>query len=136
MSSLSADQYKGSDKAGSLVFEHDGDGGGNGVCFRDQTDRDAAEGGNRHVQRHADAAYGPPQHHALAVQVDDAEAFVGRVIGGLETHRQREGVEPQHAARPGSDPADFHLTPRKTSAPPRLLPPGCRDNARARSQSA
>ena len=51
---------------------------------------------------------------------------VGRFVGGLETHRQGEGVEPRRGphricamgdpgmARPGSKTAGFHLTPRKT----------------------
>jgi hypothetical protein len=47
------------------------------------------------------------------MEIDDAPVLVGRVIGGFETHGQRERVEPQRAARPGSDPAGFHLTPRK-----------------------
>ena len=52
------------------------------------------------------------KHHALAVQIDDAQALVGRLVGGSKTHGQRERVEPLHAARPGSDPAGFHSTPR------------------------
>jgi hypothetical protein len=47
------------------------------------------------------------------MKIDDAPVRVGRVVGGFETHGQREWVEPQRAARPGSDPAGFHLTPRK-----------------------
>jgi hypothetical protein len=50
----------------------------------------------------------------FAVKIDDTPAFVGRLIGGLKAHRQRERVEPpRYAARPGSDPADFHFDASK-----------------------
>ena len=65
----------------------------------------------------------PPQHHPLAKEIDNAPAPVGRFVGGFETHGQGEGVEPHAAARPGSEPADFHLTPRKLSAPAGLFRP-------------
>ena len=134
MSSVSGEENSGSDRAGSPCSSTTAI---RSACagFADQADRDAAKGGDRHVQRHAHAAHRTAQHHAFAVQIDDAQTFVGGLVGGFETHGQREGVEPQRAARPGSDPADFHLTPRKLSSPG-LLPPGCRDNARVRSQSA
>jgi hypothetical protein len=53
-----------------------------------QPDRDAAIGGDRQVDGHPHAAHRAPQHHALAVQIDDAQMLVGRLVGGRETHRQ------------------------------------------------
>ena len=91
--------------------------------FAGEPDGDAAEGRERQIERHAHAAHGPPQHHPLAEEIDDAPAPVGRFVGGFETHGQGEGVEPHAAARPGSEPADFHLTPRKLSAPAGLFRP-------------
>ena len=54
--------------------------------FAEQPDRDAAIGGYRHVQCHPHAAHRTPQHHALAVQIDDAQTFVGGFVGGFESH--------------------------------------------------
>ena len=103
------------------VLEHDGDDGRHGSAgFANEPDGDAAKGRDRHIQRHAHAAHRPPQHHALAVQIDNAPALIGRFVGGFKTHGQGEGVEPRAAARPGSEPAGFHLTPRNFR-----LPPGC-----------
>ena len=114
------------------VLEHDGNGGRRLVRFPGEADGDAAERGERQIQRHAHAAHRAAHHDALAMQIDDAQALVGRFVRGFETHGQGERVEPQWgphracamgypgAARPGSDPAGFHLTPRITR-----LPPGC-----------
>ena len=113
MSSLLLEENSGSDSAGIAVLEHDGDRGRRRVRRSGQADGNAAEGGDRQIQRHAHAADAATHHDALAMQIDDAPALVGRFIGGFETHGQRERVEPQCAARPGSDPAGFHLTPRK-----------------------
>ena len=110
-------------QSGIRVFEHDRDAGRPrigialigcaGIGYAGKPDGDAAEGGHRHVQRHAHAAHRAPQHHAFAVQIDDAAAPVGRSIGGLEAHGQKERVEPQCAARPAASLPGFHLTPRK-----------------------
>ncbi len=102
-----------------------------GACSasaKSRPDGDAAECRDRQIQRHAHAAHRAAQHHALAMQVDDAQALVGRFVGGGKAHGQGEGVEPHGgahrvcamglsptlAARPGSEPAGFHSTPRKT----------------------
>ena len=68
------------------VFEHDRDFGGRLFGFTEETDRDAAKRRDRHVECHADAAHRAAQHHALAMQVDDAPLMVGRRVGRLETH--------------------------------------------------
>jgi hypothetical protein len=87
-----------------------------------QPDDDTAESRDRQIKRHAHAANAAADHDAFAVKIHNPPALVGRFIGGLKAHRQRERVEPRCAARPGSDPAGFHLTPRKT----RPLPGCCR----------
>ena len=113
MSSLSLEENSGSDSAGSPCSSTTAMALGVSSALpvrRMATPRNAATG---KFKRHAHAAHGAAQHHTLAMQVDDAQLLVGRLVGGLETHRQREGVEPQRAARPGSNPAGFHLTPRK-----------------------
>ena len=85
-------------------------------CFGDQPDCDAAESGDRHVHRHAHAAHGTAHHDTFAMQIDDAPPFVRRLVGGLETDGQNEGVEPRYARpRPGRQPAGFHLTPRNSA---------------------
>jgi hypothetical protein len=87
-----------------------------------QPDGDTAESRDRQIERHAHAADAAANHDAFPEQIDYSPAFIGRFIGRFKTHRQREGVEPHRAARPGSCPAGFHLTPRKT----RPLPGCCR----------
>ena len=96
-----------------VMFEHDVDRGRRLVRVAIEADGDATERGDRQIQRHAHAADRTANDDTLTVKIDDAPALAGRFIGRFETHRQREGVEPRSAARPGSDPADFHLTPRK-----------------------
>ena len=85
-----------------------------------EADGDAAESGEWQIQCHAHTAHTPVQHHALAMKVDDAQMLVGGRVSDCETHGQGERVEPRCAARPGSEPAGFHLTPRKLK-----LPAGC-----------
>ena len=51
------------------------------------------------------------QHYALAMKINDAQMLVGGRVSDCETHGQGERVEPRRAARPGSEPAGFHLTP-------------------------
>ena len=79
----------------------------------DEPQGDAQERRHRHVDRHADAANGAVQHHALAGQFDMAHALVGAGIGRGEMQGQGERVEPRHAARPdGEGPAERCLTPQ------------------------
>jgi hypothetical protein len=118
------------------VLEHDGNGRRIFVRFVGEADGDAAERGERQIQCHAHTADTPVQHYALAMKINDTQMLVSGRVSDCETHGQGERVEPRRAARPGSEPAGFHLTPSKTEAPPRLWPPGCRQNARSRSQSA
>jgi hypothetical protein len=107
----------------------------------EETDRDAAKRGDRQIERHAHAVDRATQHHALAMQIDDAQPLVSGFVDGFETHRQSEWVEPEReprraralglpdAAQPGSGPAGLHLTPQKCRTPPGLLSPGCRHRA-------
>jgi hypothetical protein len=94
------------------MLEYDRD-SGRRARLSHEANSDAAEGSDRQIKRHAHAADGTAHDDTLAMKIDDAPVLVGRVVGGFETHGQREWVEPQRAARPGSDPAGFHLTPRK-----------------------
>ena len=87
------------------MLEHDGDGARRFAGFAAQADGDAAEGRDRHVERHAHAAHRAAQHHALAMQVDDAQPLVGRFVGGGKPHGQREGVEPRRGLPARPDPA-------------------------------
>ena len=101
------------------MFEHDRDGARSLARGRLHADRHAAIGGDRHVDRHLDAAQRAPQHHALAVQLDDAHALVGSLVAGRETDREGKGVEPLDAARPGRrEPANGCLTPQILHSPP------------------
>jgi hypothetical protein len=88
-------------------------------------DGDAAIGGNRQIHRHPHARERAAQHHPFAMQIDNAQAIVRRVVGSFKTRWQRERVEPPRArsractlrpgaARPGSGSAGFHLTPRNS----------------------
>ena len=71
------------------------------------------------LQRHAHAANGTMQHHALAIELDLAHEAVGTGVMRLEADGQREGVEPQRTARPsGIDPACCCLTPHVFVSPP------------------
>ena len=133
MSSLALEENSGSDSAGSPCSSTTAIAVGGAFALpirRMATPRNAATG---KFKRHAHAAHGAAHHDALAMQIDDAPAFVGRLVGGFETHGQGEGVEPRTAARPGSDPAGFHLTPRNSSSPRTVAARLCRENARARS---
>ena len=109
------EENSGSDSAGSPCSSTTSIAVGGSSVFRVQPDGDAAESRDRQIQRHAHAADRAAHHDAFAMKIDDAPALVGRFIGGLEAHGQeRKGRAADRAARPGSDPAGFHLTPRKT----------------------
>ena len=120
MSSLVLEENSGSDSAGSPCSSTTAMAVGGLVDRAGEADGNTAECCDRQIQRHAHAADATAYNDALTMQIDDAPALIGRFICGFKTHGQREGVEPQRAARPGSEPAGFHLTPRKTR-----LPPGC-----------
>jgi len=102
------------------VLEHDRDRCRLLVSPCGKADGDAAEGGERQIERHAHTAHRAVQDNALAMQIDDTPMFVGFRIRGFETHWQGERVEPRCAARPGSEPAGFHFDASKLK-----LPAGC-----------
>jgi hypothetical protein len=69
------------------VFERDRDKRrrlGRGI----QPDGDAAIGGDRQVHGHPHAGERTAQHHPFAMQIDNAQAFVRRFIGGRKTRGQ------------------------------------------------
>jgi hypothetical protein len=84
------------------MFEHNFDCSRRLVGVAVQPDGDAAEGGHRQADRHAHAANGAVHHDAPGMKIDKAHAAVGRVVDSFKPRGQREGVEPQRAARPGS----------------------------------
>ena len=123
-----------------VVFEHDGDRGRCGIFGR-QRRRGAAGSPRRETPRPAcSAPCACRAPSAAAPRARGADRRCGgarrpprrRLRNARAERRGRAAAEHAHrAARPGSDPAGFHLTPRKTSAPAGLLPPGCRDHATA-----
>ncbi len=102
------------------MLQHDRDGARRFACWIVEADGNAAERDDGQIQRHAHAAHRATHDDALAMQIDDTPASISRLVGGFETHGQREGVEPRWAAPPGGDPAGFHF-----DAPKGRLPPGC-----------
>src|SRR5580704_11011299 len=51
------------------------------------------------------------------MQIDHPQPRVGGFISRGKAYGQGERVEPRTAARPGSMPAGFHLTPRNSNSP-------------------
>ena len=84
------------------MFKDDRDCSRRLVRFAMETDGDAAEGGYRQADRHSHAANRAAHHHATGMEIDEAHAAVSGVIDSFKPRGQREGVEPQRAARPGS----------------------------------
>lgn len=69
------------------MFEHDRDAArripGSGEAY---PYGDAAKRSDGKIERHADAAHRPAQHHPLAMQIDDAKTLVSRFIRGGKAH--------------------------------------------------
>ena len=95
------------------MLEHDGDRAGGSSSLCGQPDGDAAESGDRQIQRHAHAAHAPADHDAFAMKIHDAPVLVGRRIGGLKRTGKEKGSSRDVRLDPAGDPAGFHLTPRK-----------------------
>src|SRR5580658_200209 len=91
--------------------------------------RHAEEIADAHVDGHPHAVDGPMQDDAFAVKFDPAHAAVGADVLCVEADGQREGVEPQCAARPGGiDPACCSLTPHGFFSPPGLCSRSMRES--------
>ena len=87
----------------------------------DATQRDAKKIAHANVDRHPHAVDGTTQDDAFAVEFDLPHAAICAGVVRIEADRQREGVEPQCAARPGGiDPACCSLTPHGFISPPGL----------------
>ena len=148
MSSLALERKQRQRQRRVAVLEHDGDGGRRLVRFPGEADGDAAERG--------DAAYSTPcacrapsgaprrardadrrragARRPLRPRLRNARARrKGRAAVGSPS-RLRDGIPRRGPTRQRSCRLPFDAP--NNSAPARLLPPGCRENARARSQSA
>ena len=84
----------------------------------DPAQRNAEKIADPNVDGHLHAVDGTAQHDAFTVKFYSPHAAVGTGVVRIEADRQRKGVEPQCAARPGGiDPACCCLTPHGFSLP-------------------
>src|SRR5580693_2456039 len=87
----------------------------------DAAQRNAKKIAHPDVDRHPHAVDGTMQNDAFAVKFYPPHAAVRAGVVRVEAEGQREGVEPQCAARPGGiDPACCSLTPHGFISPPGL----------------
>ena len=83
------------------------------IMRRLDPDRHAQIGGDPHLDRHLDAAHGPPQHNVIARELDHAHAPIRGPVSDRKPNRESERVEPLVAARPGrKGHAGCYLTPQ------------------------
>src|SRR5215475_1152872 len=88
------------------------------------TQRNAAKIADADVDGHAHAVDGTAEHDAFAMQFHLPHAAVRTGVVRIETDRQRKGVEPHAAARPGGiAPACCCLTPHGFSLPAGIMFP-------------
>ena len=90
----------------------------------DAAQRDAEKIAHANVDRHLHAVDGTTQNDAFAVKLDLPHATICTGVVRIEADGQREGVEPQCAARPGGiDPACCSLTPHGFYLPAGIMFP-------------
>jgi hypothetical protein len=90
----------------------------------DVAQRDSRKIADANVDGHAHAEDGPAQDDAFAVKFDLPYSAIRTGVVRIDAERQRMGVGPQGAARPGGiDPAYGCLTPHGFSLPARIMFP-------------